>query len=771
MASRRVLRATRQLVGASAPSDRGQRGRPGLFGLPDLHRPPDLLLRASRAQARCSTLVAEVASLPPSVRVLHRLDDISRALCSVLDVTALVQAVHPDVAWVRAADEASAAVGQAMAVLNTDRRLYDALQRVRHSATVAPSLSVEQRRFADLLAAEFEADGVHLPAGTQARVHALQQRVAGLSVDFMAELSAERPPTEPGGGDGELWVDVALVSRLPGSVLRALPRRGREALVSTDDPAVCSAVLKWAPDASLRERVWRRAHSRAPANVPRLAELLRTRAELARTLGFASHADMALAYGRMATSTAEIEQFLGVIGAHVRPKMGAELALMEAAAAQMRARGGAAPSDPSLRAWDVPFLTGQLKASAYELDGSALSHFFELRCVLAGLSGLVRSLFGLSLHELTDAERGAEQLWAPHVLKLALCDAEGAHGVAPGGAPRLPSGARVLGHLYLDLFARPAKHPVSATYTVSCGEGGAGREPDVAEPAVPVVAIACSFGSAPAAGAPTLLSHGELVTLHHELGHALHALLGATEFQHLSGVRGPTDFVECPALLLERFALDWRVVSGWATHVRTGAVVPRELLQRLKASGEMFAGYDLSAQLVLARADLLFHSASPPLEDSTAAMRALHEATYGRALPWVEGTHWHAQFSHVLGYAAGYYAYLWCKVLAAQLWEHRFAHDPLSRAAGDALREHVLAPGNAREPAAMLGAALGGAPLSLRPFLAEHGLLGAQPRDDAGGVPPLHSPPLSPGAFHFGFGAMPSSSEAVSESRDAARRR
>ena len=40
------------------------------------------------------------------------------------------------------------------------------------------------------------------------------------------------------------------------------------------------------------------------------------------------------------------------------------------------------------------------------------------------------------------------------------------------------------------------------------------------------------------------LSLSDIETLHHEWGHALHSLLSRTTFQHLSGTRGATDFVE-----------------------------------------------------------------------------------------------------------------------------------------------------------------------------------------------------------------------------------
>ena len=40
------------------------------------------------------------------------------------------------------------------------------------------------------------------------------------------------------------------------------------------------------------------------------------------------------------------------------------------------------------------------------------------------------------------------------------------------------------------------------------------------------------------------VGEGELETMFHEYGHALHAVMSRTKYQHLSGTRGPTDFVE-----------------------------------------------------------------------------------------------------------------------------------------------------------------------------------------------------------------------------------
>ena len=82
----------------------------------------------------------------------------------------------------------------------------------------------------------------------------------------------------------------------------------------------------------------------------------------------------------------------------------------------------------------------------------------------------------------------------------------------------------------------------------------------------------------------TPMSYSSVVTLFHEFGHLLHTLLSRTKYQHLSGVRCPTDFVETPSTLMENFLQDYNFVSLFARHW---------------TRGEVFIGFTLFATLIL----------------------------------------------------------------------------------------------------------------------------------------------------------------------------
>lgn len=73
-------------------------------------------------------------------------------------------------------------------------------------------------------------------------------------------------------------------------------------------------------------------------------------------------------------------------------------------------------------------------------------------------------------------------------------------------------------------------------------------------------------------------------------------------------------------------------------------------------------------QVMYALMDQRYHAASAPLEpgQTTAIFHEVFEDCMGMDCP--PSIHWQTHFSHLLGYGAGYYSYLYCRMFAAHLW-------------------------------------------------------------------------------------------------------
>ncbi|MFD3839374.1 M3 family metallopeptidase [Streptomyces sp. NPDC058642] len=85
----------------------------------------------------------------------------------------------------------------------------------------------------------------------------------------------------------------------------------------------------------------------------------------------------------------------------------------------------------------------------------------------------------------------------------------------------------------------------------------------------------------PGTGRPCLLDMPEVVTLFHEFGHALHALLSDVRYPAHSAPGVPRDFSEAPAQVHETWAFDERLLEHYARHHRTGQPLPPDWIKQV----------------------------------------------------------------------------------------------------------------------------------------------------------------------------------------------
>ena len=352
-----------------------------------------------------------------------------------------------------------------------------------------------------------------------------------------------------------------------------------------------------------------------------------------------------------------------------------------------------------------------------------------LGTVFMGLSRLFRALYGITLR-LASVAPG--EVWHSDVRKLEVVDEQ----------------AGVIGWIYADLFARAGKPNGAAHYTVRCSrrtddddaegdlvgiqdtnileavqlsdrfENGNRRRISGVDGVyqLPLVVLLCDFERPSVRRGATILQWHEVMTLWHEMGHAMHcelinyitviytenqaAMIGRTEYQNVSGTRCATDWVELPSILMEHFLSSPTVLSLFDVDGKLPA----------KQSGnhheDPCRSIETYSQILMSALDQVYHSpeALSPNFDSTAALAKLYEQR--SRIPYVPGTSWQTQFGHLFGYGATYYSYLLDRAIASRIWKRLFATDPLNRTVGEKYKKEVLRYGGGKDPWAMVGSLL-----------------------------------------------------------------
>jgi len=331
--------------------------------------------------------------------------------------------------------------------------------------------------------------------------------------------------------------------------------------------------------------------------------------------------------------------------------------------------------------------------------------------VMQGLSRLFTRLYGIRFapHETLPGET-----WNSDVRRLDVMSETDGHVAV----------------LYCDLFSRPGKSPNPAHFTLRCSreitnqeleEAASTHNPLFSSPEesandgmatskisgtlkqLPTIALICDFATKNHSSQPALLSFTEVTTLFHEMGHAIHSILGRTSLQNVSGTRCATDFAELPSVLMEHFAADPSVLALFARHYETDQPLPYKMVAEKLAADKKFEGSDTENQILLSMVDQAYHSALP-LEDSFDTTRIYHsiQNTHGILPSDPPDTSWQGFFGHLYGYGSSYYSYLFDRVLAKRIWQVVFASGhgmkSVDRESGERMKERVLKWGGGRDP-------------------------------------------------------------------------
>lgn len=684
--------------------------RVGLFRNAYLTEPQGFLSFARVSLARAQNIVDKVltaTSLSEYREVVRDMDRLSDLLCRVIDLSDFVRVTHPDREMQSAASEAWSIVYQYMNQLNTTTGLNEQLGRAMDNPDVTAAWTEEEKAVAEILKLDFTKSAVNLPKDSRDRFVDLSSRIGDVGQMFVENMGPEQP------------VLVLPASKLQGlnpMVARRMTRRGQIYLPTLSPEA--SLALRTVHDEETRKAIYYASRTASSGSVRLLEHLLQLRAELAGLSGFESYAHMALRDRMMAKSPESVQQFLRALVKNNAPIVKGE---MESVSAMKLSALNTSSGETDLKPWDKDYymtMVRQAQQSKARRD-DFLSAYFSLGTVMQGLSRLFTRLYGIRF---VPRETLPGETWHPDVRRLdVVSDTDGHVAV-----------------LYCDLFYRGDKSPNPAHFTVRCSREIADRElseaeaalrqaaagtPDFASPEeaandgmamsrghggslkqLPTIALVCDFPQREAAGdKPAFLTYGQMETLFHEMGHAIHSILARTSLQNVSGTRCATDLAELPSTLMEHFCADPDVLRLFARHYETDEPLNYQMVVDRLRQARRFEGTDNENQILLAMLDQEYHSprVASGTFDSTETYRSL-QLEYGNTPADPPSCRWQGFFGHLFGYGSTYYSYLFDRVLAERVWSEVFASGQngaaVTRENGEQLKENLLKWGGSRDP-------------------------------------------------------------------------
>lgn len=597
---------------------------------------------AEEALESARQLLARIESVPldeVSVeRVLDAWDDTSTVLENAFGPISLLNSVHPDKDVREACDVALVQESNFLTDAFQNEAFYERVRRVEPQ-------SIAQRELKKDLIEAFEDSGVSLPPEKRQRFKEISERLTELGQEFARNVreNTTRMRFTPEECRG-----------LPQSWLDRVPRDERgNYVVGFDYPDYVPFLLN-AHDEDARRRYWTANTLRgSERNLEVMDEITALRKEIADLYDVPSFAHY-VTKRRMVESPETVARFLDEVRSVVTEAELRDLSQL----AELKAELTGMPVEQArIHRWDVSYYRERLRDRRYAIDQEEMRKYFPTDATLRWMLDITEQLYGVRF------EKAVVPVWHEDVLYHDVIDAETGD---------------FIGGIYLDLYPRDGKYKHAAAWPVRGVSRRSGRKP--------ISVLVTNFNRQG-------LTHDEVETLLHEFGHVLHGVLSGTWYTEHAGTSVQRDFVEAPSQMYEEWASRMESLSLLRKHCSECPVVDASLVDRLNRAKKFGAGIDYGRQLLYASFDMALSSESP---GRTIEVWSRMEGD--TPLGHVEGTQFPGTFEHIAsGYAAGYYGYMWAKVIALDLVS-AFGADLMNCETGRRFRQMILSRGS-EEPA------------------------------------------------------------------------
>ena len=507
--------------------------------------------------------------------------------------------------------------------LGQNDNIYRALKDIQSNEKT--SLNDIQKKVLENEIKDFKLSGSHLNDESKNKLKDLNLKLSQLSQEFSQNLLNAT-------NEYELVIeDADAVKEIPKSDLddAKFEEDGIVKYKFTLQMPSYISYITYGTSRKYREEMYKAYCTRAPQNGKLIEEILKLKDEKVKILGFNSYSQYSLEQ-KMARSEEEVVSFLEELGSKAKDKSIQELDEVK----ELAKKDGVF----DFASFDMAYYSEKLKKEKYDIDEEYYRPYFEQDSVLNGFFDFLNKMFDIEFKQVD------EKAWDDKVKVYDIYE----KGVLSS-------------RIYIDLEARKDKRGGAwmnnwHTHYVDSSN----------KTHLPTAYIVCNFPASSTSN-KSLFRHNDVVTLFHEMGHALHHLLSKVPEAYVSGIAGVTwDTVEFPSQFLEYFAYDKDVLKLFAKHYDTKEVLSDIAIERIIKAKNFQSSLATMRQVEFALFDFKLYQKAGLSENETQDLLDGIRKRFSALIP-PSYNKFQNGFSHIFagGYAAGYYSYKWAEVLSA----------------------------------------------------------------------------------------------------------
>ena len=605
----------------------------------------------------CKKSIKQIAEIDSSQRNFNNtmvaFDDFYHSFMNLFNTVYLMAYTHPD-STVRNASLAQIDIlSKFDNEINLNEDLYRATKEYSETSE-AKKLTGYKKKFLDDRLRFYNLNGFNLPKEKRDQLRIIFDTISSLGIEFSSNIASVKDYLE---------VDEKDMDGLPDDYKNSHRMENGKYRIDLSYPSYVPFMELSNSSEARKKLLFLYLNRATDKNLDILQKLLSYRKKAAQLLGFRSAAEYFIA-DNMAKTPSEVWRFENNLLSKIQPKI--KIDYNELLELKREHTGNF--SETNIYEWEYRYYNNKLLVSKYNVDQQVIKEYFEVNNVINGILKICNILYDVDFVDLKNAP-----VWHKDVKVF-----------------EMKSNNEVIGRIYLDLYPRENKYSHFACFSLYCGKNtNKGYQ-------IPTAALVCNFPK-PTDEMPGLLTHDDLITFMHEFGHMIHFLMSRAELSYQSGISNTHEFTEVPSQFFENWAWNYDALKLFAKHYKSGEVLPKELFDKMLEAKNVGSGIQTNRQIFYGMLDMTYHDRYDPdgLISTTDILRELQNRM--NVFKYTEGTNMQASFDHLVGYAAGYYGYLWSKVYADDLFSVFEKEGVLNRNVGLRFKKEILSKGSTEE--------------------------------------------------------------------------